>query len=139
MGECASCYTCTHCGCLGVWAGGGEGWAEGAVVQPRPLFCRAFVSLAVRQLQKLCGCRPTYGRYGIRGLVIDPYNELAQNTKMDRETVYINDMLRQVRAGAVVLTTKVFSLSQKMMPSLRLDRETTAGSSFKERGRCLGA
>lgn len=47
---------------------------------------------------------PNHGRcrYGIRGLVIDPYNELAQNTKMDRETVYINDMLRQVRAAAWV-------------------------------------
>ena len=45
---------------------------------------------------------PNIHRHGIRGLVIDPYNELEQQRGSQSETEYISAMLSKVRASGRV-------------------------------------
>lgn len=75
---------------------------------------------------------PLYGRHGIRGLVIDPYNELEQQRGSHTETEYISALLGKVRTwgGLVgpleVLTTQVWahglSSSSGNLGAIRLER-----------------
>jgi hypothetical protein len=41
-------------------------------------------------------------RYGVRGLVIDPYNELDHSREFESETEYVSQMLSKVKRFAQV-------------------------------------
>lgn len=73
-------------------------------------------------------------RWGVKVIVIDPYNYVHRPTNMESETQFIDDMLTQVRLTAALYGVHVFFIAHPKMPQVNADGTTPVPKGYSISG-----